>query len=181
MGLCASPPRSPVEYHRNCSFQLNPPHVLSEAGTYSNVSSDITSITGHATTVLKQHGNYNRHAQFIYINKNPTMQSLDLNLQVSEMQVPARTRRARRNPGFVDTKSRSKFPSNGFRRFYSPSSKNNLTQNAHKFIEPSLHFLTYPHQSSQATAPATRWSLRCVRPGRSSWGPWPVWPREDEP
>jgi hypothetical protein len=31
------------------SFQLNPPHVMSEAVTYSKVSSEMTSMMGHTT------------------------------------------------------------------------------------------------------------------------------------
>lgn len=39
-------------YHRKLSFQLNPPQVMSEAVTYSNVSSEITSMIGHTTIFL---------------------------------------------------------------------------------------------------------------------------------
>ena len=41
-------------YHLKLSFQLKPPQVISEAETYSNVSSEITSIMGHTTRDLKQ-------------------------------------------------------------------------------------------------------------------------------
>ena len=36
-------------YHRKLSFQLKPPHVMSDAVTYSKVSSDITSMIGQTT------------------------------------------------------------------------------------------------------------------------------------
>ncbi len=36
-------------YHRKLSFQLNPPHVISEAVTYSKVSSEMTSMMGQTT------------------------------------------------------------------------------------------------------------------------------------
>jgi len=39
-------------YHLKFNFQLKPPHVISEAVMYSNVSSDITSIIGHTTVFL---------------------------------------------------------------------------------------------------------------------------------
>ena len=39
-------------YHRKFSFQLKPPQVRSEADTYSNVSSEMTSMMGQ-TTVLR--------------------------------------------------------------------------------------------------------------------------------
>jgi hypothetical protein len=39
-------------YHLKFSFQLKPPHVISEAVIYSKVSSDITSIIGHTTVFL---------------------------------------------------------------------------------------------------------------------------------
>ena len=38
-------------YHLKLSFQLNPPQVISEAVTYSNVSSEMTSIIGHTTAL----------------------------------------------------------------------------------------------------------------------------------
>lgn len=40
-------------YHLKFNFQLKPPHVISEAVMYSNVSSDITSIIGHTTVFLQ--------------------------------------------------------------------------------------------------------------------------------
>ena len=39
-------------HHRKLSFQLKPPHVMSEAVTYSKVSSEMTSIIGHTTVFL---------------------------------------------------------------------------------------------------------------------------------
>lgn len=39
-------------YHLKFNFQLKPPHVISEAVMYSNVSSDMTSIIGHTTVFL---------------------------------------------------------------------------------------------------------------------------------
>ena len=39
-------------YHRKFNLQLNPPHVISEALVYLNVSSFITSIIGQTTRVL---------------------------------------------------------------------------------------------------------------------------------
>ena len=36
-------------HHLKLSFQLNPPHVMSEAVTYSKLSSEMTSMIGHTT------------------------------------------------------------------------------------------------------------------------------------
>lgn len=41
-----------ITHHLKFNFQLNPPHVISDAVTYSKVSSDITSIIGHTTVFL---------------------------------------------------------------------------------------------------------------------------------
>lgn len=56
-------------YHLKFSFQLNPPQVMSEAVTYSNVSSDITSITGQTTVFLK-------FKEKLCLNKNKTQNYL---------------------------------------------------------------------------------------------------------
>lgn len=45
-------------YHLKFNFQLKPPHVISEAVMYSNVSSDITSIIGHTTVFLQSKNQY---------------------------------------------------------------------------------------------------------------------------
>ena len=57
-GWDLSPPRLSnslcgTGYQRKFNFQLNPPHVMSDPVMYSNVSSLITSMIGHATDVLK--------------------------------------------------------------------------------------------------------------------------------
>lgn len=39
-------------YHLKFNFQLNPPHVMSDACMYSNVVSDMTSMMGHTTVLL---------------------------------------------------------------------------------------------------------------------------------
>ena len=41
-----------LTYQRKFSFQLKPPHVMSDAVTYSKVSSDITSMIGQTTAFL---------------------------------------------------------------------------------------------------------------------------------
>lgn len=41
-----------MTHHLKLSFQLKPPQVMSEAVTYSKVSSEMTSIMGHTTRVL---------------------------------------------------------------------------------------------------------------------------------
>ena len=41
-----------MSYHLKFSFQLKPPQVMSDAVTYSNDSSEITSIIGHTTIFL---------------------------------------------------------------------------------------------------------------------------------
>ena len=40
-----------ITYHRKFNFQLKPPHVMSDAVTYSKVSSDITSMMGQTTAL----------------------------------------------------------------------------------------------------------------------------------
>ena len=59
VGLLLSPPRLSSSlwgtgYQRKFSFQLNPPHVISEPVMYSKVSSPITSMIGHTTAVLQK-------------------------------------------------------------------------------------------------------------------------------
>ena len=46
-----------LSYHLKFNFQLNPPHVISEAVTYSNVSSDITS-KDEKRKLIKDRGNF---------------------------------------------------------------------------------------------------------------------------
>lgn len=40
-------------HHLKLSFQLKPPHVMSDPGMYSKVSSLMTSMMGHTTLVLQ--------------------------------------------------------------------------------------------------------------------------------
>ena len=44
--------RNEPSHQRKLSFQLKPPHVMSDAVTYSNVSSEMTSMMGHTTVFL---------------------------------------------------------------------------------------------------------------------------------